>query len=147
MKRPQLAVLIALAASMASAAPVPREWRSRYDGLERVFSTKDIAAIDALLAKNLVWVQWDGTRKNRAETLREFEAMFKSDKVVVREKLLGVTKRGNVVDVSCEVFAIMSSSGRPDARMHSWCVDTWQKQAGRWRLVKTVDSKVELTGG
>lgn len=146
MKRGFTPIILALALAGVAAA-VPASWRARYDKLERVYAAKDMAGLSALCAKDLVWVQVDGTKKNRAETLAEFAGMFQSDKVRVHEKLLSVKKNGNTVDVSCEVFAVFSVKGKPDARMHSFCVDSWQKMGGKWQIVKTVDTKVEMTGG
>jgi hypothetical protein len=143
MTRNQLLALAAIALS----SHIPSGWRARYDNLEKVFAAKDMPALERLCAKELVWIQVDGTKKNRAETLAEFAEMFKAEKVVVREKLLKVKARGGLVDVSCEVFGRFSVAGKSDARMHSFCVDSWKKYGSQWKLVKTVDSKLEMTGG
>ncbi|MBS1724738.1 MAG: nuclear transport factor 2 family protein [Armatimonadetes bacterium] len=146
MKR--LVVPIFLFAAMCNAtASVPAAWRARYDRLERVFSSKDMPALDALCGKDLVWIQIDGTQKNRQETLNEFAEMFKSDRVKVHEKLRTVKRRGQLVDVFCEVFMVWSVPGKSDGRMHSYCTDTWSKIDGKWQLVKTVDTMLEMTGG
>lgn len=147
MKKTSLCLLLVLASIAAFAGPVPHEWRARYKKLEKVFASKNISDLSAMCANDLVWVQVDGTKKNREETFKEFEGMFQAEKVVVHEKLLGVVKRGVLVDVSCEVFAKLVFPGRTDTRLHSFCIDSWKKVGGKWLLVKTVDTKVEVARG
>ena len=138
---------VLLVFSSAASAQTPPSWRARYDRLEHAFSTKDIKALGKFCAPEMVWVTVDGQKKDRKATLAEFEGMFQADRVKVKEKILSVRRKGDTVELECEVFAKISVKGKPDTRMHSFCTDTWRRSGGQWRMVRTQDKTIEVTGG
>ncbi len=131
----------------AVAGPVPKAWRARYDQIERLFAKKDMKGLDELCAPELTWVQVDGTTKNRKETFQEFAGMFTAQSIRVKEKLLGVKTSNGKAEVKCEVFFVIRIAGKSDLRVHSFCTDSWKQVSGKWLMTKTVDTKVEASGG
>lgn len=147
MKKPTICLLFVLCFANAFGGPVPAAWKARYKQLVHTMETKNFKAFQAMCSDDLVWVQVDGTKKNRKETMAEMEGMFQADKFKGHEKLLKVVSHRDTVDVHCEVFFKMDVKGKSQMQYHSFCVDTWKKIGGKWLIVKTADQKVEVVGG
>ncbi len=135
-------VLFATAASL-QAAPIPAEWTARYDAIGKALKSGDFAGFKKMVAKEYSWVQPGGKILAREAAMAEFVPLFKAKKIVGKESVKGVKKRGDLVDVSYDSRFTVTFAGKKPQGFHEVGVDTWKKFGKTWQIVKTVDTVSE----
>lgn len=141
--------LIALVAfsGVASADAVPKEVAARYEGVKAALTKLEFKAFSSFFAKDFVSVDPAGKSSTRAEFLAMVKPMFDSaTKGEPKEILKGAKIHDGVVSVSFDLTLKLIGKGGVQT-IHEVGVDSWKKINGKYYMVKTVDSKFDVTTG
>ena len=114
-------------------ASLAREIADAERVLYRAMIAKDIAALERLLAADLVYVHSPGFSESRAEYLRAVQNQVYDYKVIesrdVRIRVDGdLAVENGLVDMS------VATSGGPVEHIHLFFVLVWVRQQGSWQL-------------
>ena len=144
LKRFSTASIVCLVAAL-SFASVPKSWSARYDTLTKTLRSKDLRALKAFFHESFVSVDSKGVKTGRDAFFKELEGLFAdATKVTAHEKLYSVKAQGPTTLVSFDlVVKIKKKSGT--TTVHEVGVDYWKKFGKKWLMVKTVDSKFDVT--
>ncbi len=131
--------VIAATLTIADSDKLAAQWKSRYEEISRVVRAKNLPKFESYIAAEYIWVLADGETKKRAEALLEFTPLFEMKKIVGGEKIVGVTKRGDVIEVTFESNWTFTGKDNKIIRSHEIGIDSWKKFEGKWLIVRTQD--------
>ncbi len=130
----------------ALAAELPKELAPRYAGLLKAIKTVDTKSFDSYFAPDFVNVDPSGKSVKRDEFLKGVHGMFQGVKSCdAKETTKKVTKQGDTMAVDFDFTFQMKGKPGGDLMAHEVGTDYWKKVGGKWLLVKTVDTKFDVT--
>ena len=133
------------AVNTAFAGPVPKEIKSRYAQLHTVIRTLNFDQFKGFFADDFVNIDPAGKSANRSEFLAGVKPLFDANKSgTVSEKLISANKHDSMVDVATDLLVKLKGSTGTTV-IHEVCTDTWKMVGKQWVMVKTVDSKFDVT--
>ena len=137
--------LAGLTASVALAGPMPKAIKARYMTLHTVIRHVDFKAFQGFFAEDFTSIDPSGKSTNRTEFLAAVKPLFDSaTKSTLTEKFLDSKSHDGLVDVKTDlVVNLMGRAGT--TKVHEVCTDTWKMVGKQWLMVKTVDTKFEVT--
>ncbi len=128
------------------AASVPKEIQSRYTHLHTVIRTLNFAKFEGFFAEDFVNVDPAGKSANRKEFLAGVKPLFAGNKsATVTEKFLSAKKHDGMVDVGTDLVVKLKGHTGAITVVHEICTDTWKMIGKQWVMVKTVDTKFDVT--
>ena len=144
-KRTVLVVLAGLSSSFSFAGPVPKAIHARYMTLHTVLQHVNFKAFQSFFAEDFTSIDPSGKLANRTEFLAGVKPLFDSSaKASVSEKFLDSKTHDGLVDVKTDLVVNFMGKGGTTT-VHEVCIDTWKMVGKQWLLVKTVDSKFDIT--
>ena len=145
MIRKTLWIPIALLAVVASAAEVPKEWKTRYNSLLKTMRSKDLNSFEKSFADGFVCVDDKGKETSRDEFVKMVEGMFAdAGKVTASVKLGDVKATGDTADVTFDFHLHIKHVKGGSTDIHEVGTDSWKKDGGTWMVVKTVDKSMTM---
>ena len=142
-------ITICLVATTMSvnANQLDKQWRARYDSLERIYFARNFAKWKSLISDEYQWTQPNGKVVSRKDSISMIEPLFKAKSFQVKEEIKGISRRGEVIDVSFEMkLKIVMQDGKSSG-FHEIGIDSWRKVHGKWKLIGTRDQVAEETAG
>jgi|GEM_PF-5270945 len=137
-------LMMSTAATFASVDSLTKQWQTRYDSLSKMVTGKDFAGFQKLMANDYTWIQPDGKKLNRKQSIAAFAPIFQMKKVTGGETVKKVVKKGDSVEVTFDArWGYAGPDGKPVTDQEIG-VDTWRKVKGTWKVVKTVDQVVKF---
>lgn len=135
------AVLVLCFLSLVAFSPGRPQSRSDEEGrilaLENAWNhaeqAKDVAALDQLLAPELIYIDYDGSLMNKAEFLASAKRENLSPEQIVNEKQSAIVF-GDCAVVTGVYREKGTNKGKPYTRRGRF-TDTWVKVNGTWRCV------------
>lgn len=119
------------------------EWKAKYEVYAATITSLNYEAWEKYIADDFEWIKADGTKVNRKDALAEFGALFDAKSITGTEHVLGVSQRGDVVDVALRVdFEIEMKVGSKMTYLEEG-VDTWKEVDGQWKMVMSTDKPKE----
>ena len=153
MKR-QLSILsLVILASAAIAAPsqtmkpavVPKAIKARYTSLLTTLRKVDFKGFSDFFASDFVSVDPQGKSTSKDEFLNGIKPMFDAaTKATAVEKTTDSKSHDGLVDVTFDFTLKFKGKGGTTV-IHEVGVDSWKQIGDNWLLVKTVDSKFDMT--
>ena len=145
LRKLMIASLFAGAAMVASADAVPKEIKGRYTLLHTVIRTLNFEQFKGFFASDFVNVDASGKSANLKEFLAGVKPLFDANKsATVSEKLFSATKHDGMVDVATDLVVKLKGTAGTTT-VHEVCTDTWKMVGKTWVMVKTVDTKFDVT--
>lgn len=138
-----LAVL-AFTATAALADTMPAGVKAGYDGLNRSIAKMDSKAFEGYFAAGFVNVDPKGASTPREDFLKSIRPLFTANKSgTMTEKFTGVKVKGDQADVNFDMHLTLRGKGGTTT-IHEVGVDSWKKTGGKWLLIKTVDTVLDM---
>jgi hypothetical protein len=107
--------------------------------------TLNFAKFEGFFGKDFVNVDPSGKSADRKEFMAGVKPLFAANKsATVTEKFLSSKKHDGMVDVGTDLVVNLKGAGGTTV-VHEVCVDTWKMVGKQWVMVKTVDSKFDVT--
>ena len=138
LSRPTAALLLACLAPSALADNLVKEWQVRYDMVSRLVRDRDFATFQSYMGSDYTWTPLGGKKMNRRESIAAYAPMFKMKRITGGEKVLKAVKKGNRVEITCDVRYVVTDPNGGTSRMHEIGVDTWERRKGSWKVIQTV---------
>jgi hypothetical protein len=129
----------------AFAGPVPKAVQARYAELKKVMTVLNFKGFSEFFAPEFVNVDQKGKSTPRTEFLAEVKPLFDSaTKGDPNENLISATTHGGIVDVKFD-FVLKLTGKTGVTTVHEVGVDSWKLVNKKWLMVKTVDTKFDVT--
>ena len=145
MKARSLAALfIFVAAALASAQSDHSKafWVKKYNGIAKMFATKDMKAFVATLDPKFVYIDDKGQTHSRDEFIKiEVEPIKQATSVGGTVKVTNIDVKGDAVAVDYDwryTVVIKGPKGKVTDKGQEIGTDTWHKVGGKWLTIKTV---------
>lgn len=137
--------LLALVVLSHARPQSPSDEEGRVLALESAWNhaeqAKDVAALDQLLAPELVYIDYDGSLMNKQQFLAEVKREDLSPAQIVNEKQ-SATVFGDCAVVTGIYHEKGTSNGRPYTRRGRF-TDTWVKSNNTWRCVASQSTLIQ----
>lgn len=149
-KRIQLALVALTISAFSCAGTVPKAIKARYSSLETAMRQVDFKTFSSYFSSDFTTVDPQGKSSSREEFLNQVRPMFENAKsATAKEKFTDCKIHDGVVDVSFDFTLKLSGKAAKSGKtiVHEVGVDTWKQVDGQWVMVKTVDSKFDVTTG
>lgn len=113
-------------------------WLKQYAQINSIFTHKDAAAFEALLAPDYFEIDEKGKKLNRAEFVaKEIEPMTQAGTVKSKVKVTNISEKGDDAKISYDwKYWITQSDMKIAGRETGY--DTWHKSGGKWLNTSTV---------
>ncbi|MBI1333648.1 MAG: DUF4440 domain-containing protein [Armatimonadetes bacterium] len=149
MNKPLIVLSLGLmAATSLAAGTVPKVIKARYTALEGTIRKLDIKSFEMSFSSDYVCVDPQGKSQSREDFFAEVEKLFADAKsATVKIKFFDSKSHDGMVDVSFDFTTKISSKlpKTPKTVVHEVGTDTWKQVDGQWVMVKTVDTKMDVT--
>ncbi len=149
-KRFHVALALTALSALTFAGPVPKAIKARYSSLETAMRQVDFKTFSSFFSSDFTTVDPQGKSSTREEFLSQVKGMFDNAKSgTAKEKFTDCKISTSGVDVSFDFTLKLSGKAAKSGKtiIHEVGVDTWKQIDGQWVIVKTVDSKFDVTTG
>jgi hypothetical protein len=138
LSRPAAALLLACVAPVAFADALVKEWQVRYDTVSKLVRDRNFTAFQSYMGSDYTWTPLGGKKLNRKESIAAYAPIFKMKRITGGEEVIKAVRRGNRVEVTCDVRYVVTDQKGGTSRMHEVGVDTWERRRGTWKVIQTV---------
>lgn len=145
-----LPLVILASMSMAQSAPtvkvtVPKAIKARYSSMEAVMRKLDFTTFQTYFAPDFSITDPEGKISNRDQFFGMVKPMFdNATKATAVVKFTDSKSHDGLVDVSFDFSLKLMGKGGTTA-IHEVGTDTWKQIGTTWVMVKTVDTKFDVT--
>ncbi len=145
MKKFIATLLLAVVATSAFAAEVPKEIKARYESLTKVLDKLDGKAFESFFSSDFVNVDPKGKESKRADFLKEIGGLFAAGKsATTKETFTSCKSDKGTFAVGCDLTMVMKTKDGGTMNVHEVCTDYWKKAKGSWVIFKTVDTVFDV---